>query len=143
MRRKGSSGRRGRRALLACLAVAGLAVAGCGAEDHPNDPRPPVPFEASAKVGDNRVVVSPREFGAGLAVFTISNQTSDFVQLVLEGPTDAVSDQIEPGGVIDSFKVPMEEGFYEVSVGDESDVRPAELFIGSERPSSSNELLLP
>jgi hypothetical protein len=37
----------------------------------------------------------------------------------------------------------VKEGAYEVSAGDESNSRPAELFIGPKRKSSQNELLLP
>ena len=96
-----------------------LAVAGCGGEDHANKPRPATPEEVSAKVGEGKVVVSPREFGAGLAVFTVSNQTDDVVQLTLEGPTEAVSEPIEAGGVADGFKVSVAEGDYLVSAGDE------------------------
>jgi hypothetical protein len=124
-------------------AVAVLAVAGCGGEDKANEPRPPTPEEVSAKVGEDKVVISPREFGAGLAVFTISNQTDDIVQLTLEGPTEAVSEPIEAGGVTDAFKVSVSEGDYQVSAGDESNARSTELVVGPERPSSSNELLLP
>ena len=129
--------------LPAGLAAVAIFAAGCGAEDHPNDPRPPVPLEVSAKVGKDRVNVSPRDFGAGLAVFTFSNQTDDVVQLALDGPTEAVSDPIEAGGVMTGFKVPMEEGAYEASAGAESRARPAELSIGPERPSSQNQLLTP
>ena len=138
MRRKGF-----RFVLPAGFVVLAFAAAGCGSEDHKNDPRPAVPFEVSAKVGEDKVVVAPSEFGAGLAVFSISNQTDDVVQLALEGPTEAVSEPIEPAGVSDSFKVPMEEGAYQVSAGAESNSRPAEMFIGPERKSSQNELLLP
>jgi hypothetical protein len=123
--------------------VVAIAAAGCGSDDHPNEPRPPVPAEVSAKVGVDRVVISPSRFGAGLAVFSISNQTEDIVQLALEGPTEAVSEPIEPGGVTDSFKAPLKEGAYEVSAGAESRSRPAELLIGPRRKSSQNELLLP
>jgi hypothetical protein len=125
------------------LAALALAAAGCGADDHPNEPRPAAPLEVSAKVGDDKVVVSPSRFGAGLAVFTISNQTDDIVQIALEGPTEAVSEPIDAGGVTDSFKVPMEEGLYEVSAGAEASSRPAELTIGPKRKSSQNDLLLP
>ena len=129
--------------LPAGLVALAAVVAGCGAEDHPNEPRPPVPLEVSAKVGKDRVNVSPREFGAGLAVFTISNQTDDVVQLALDGPTEAVSDPIEAGGVMTGFKVPMEEGAYEATAGDESSAQAAELVVGPERASSQNDLLIP
>jgi hypothetical protein len=129
--------------LPAGLLLLALAAAGCGSEDHPNRPRPPAPIEVSAKVDEDQVVVSPSEFGAGLTVFTISNQTDDIVQLALDGPTEAVSAPVEAGGVSDTFKVPMEEGPYEVSAGAEASARPTELFIGPERKSSSNEVLLP
>jgi hypothetical protein len=135
--------REGRR-LVPAVAFAALALAvGCGSEDKPNDPRPPVPAEVSAKVGEDRVVVSPSRFGAGLAVFSISNQTDDIVQLALDGPTEAVSDPIEAGGVSDTFKVPLQEGEYVISAGEESRARPTELLIGPKRPSSQNEVLLP
>jgi hypothetical protein len=134
--------RKGRTVVLPGV-LAALVIAGCGSDDHPNDPRPAVPEEVSAKVGEDKVVVSPREFGAGLAVFTISNQTDDVVQLTLEGPTEAISEPIEAGGVTDAFKVSVAEGDYLVSAGDESNARSTELIVGPDRRSSSNELLLP
>ena len=125
------------------VAVVVFAVAGCGGEDKASEPRPATPEEVSAKVGKDKVVISPGEFGAGLAVFTISNQTDDVVQLTLEGPTEAVSEPLEAGGVTDGFKVSVAEGDYLISAGDESNARSTKLVVGAERPSSSNELLLP
>jgi hypothetical protein len=135
---------RPRHALLpAGIAVLGLAVAGCGSEDHPNEPRPPKPIEITARV-DNKVVdVSPAEFGAGLAVFTISNQSEEAVALTLDGPVAATSQPIEPGSVTDEFKVDLQEGEYEVTGGLESKAKPTELVVGPERPSAQDELLLP
>jgi hypothetical protein len=121
--------------------AAGLA-AGCGAEDHANDPRIPSPVEVTAKVDDENVDVSPDEVGAGLVVMTISNQSADPVQIGVDGPTAGESTGIEPGGV-GSFKFNFEEGDYEVSPGKESRARPAQLTVGPERASSQNELLLP
>jgi hypothetical protein len=135
---------RPRHALLpAGIAVLGLAAAGCGSEDHPNEPRPPKPIEITARV-DNKVVdVSPAEFGAGLAVFTISNQSEEAVALTLDGPVAATSQPIEPGSVTDEFKVDLQEGEYEVTGGLESKAKPTELVVGPERPSAQDELLLP
>ena len=125
------------------IAVLGLAAAGCGAEDHPNEPRPPKPIEITARVDDEVVDVSPAEFGAGLAVFTISNQSDQAVALTLDGPVAATSQQIEPGSVTDDFKVNLQEGEYEVTGGLESKAKPTELVVGPERPSAQDELLLP
>jgi hypothetical protein len=123
-------------------ALAAGAAAGCGAEDHANDPRPPSPIEVTAKVDDEKVDVSPSEFGAGLVVMTISNQSEDPVQIGVDGPTAGESGGIEPGSV-GSFKFSFEQGDYEVSPGEESRAKPALLTVGPERASSQNELLLP
>jgi hypothetical protein len=124
------------------VALAAGAFAGCGGEDHANEPRPASPIEVTAKVDDQRVDVSPNEFGAGLVVMTISNQSADPVQLGVDGPTAGESSGIEPGSV-GSFKFSFEEGDYEVSPGEESGARPALLTVGPERASSQNEILLP
>jgi hypothetical protein len=135
---------RPRHALLpAGIAALGLAAAGCGSEDHPNEPRPPKPIEITARVDDEVVDVSPAEFGAGLAVFTISNQSDEAVALTLDGPVAATSQPIEPGSVTDDFKVDLQEGDYEVTGGLESKAKPTELVVGPERPSAQDELLLP
>lgn len=130
-------------ALPASLAVLGVLAAGCGAEDHPNEPRPPSPIEVTARVDDDNVDVSPKEFGAGLAVITVSNQSDSVVELTLDGPVAATSQPIEPGSVTDDFKVALEEGEYEVTGGLESDAKPDELLVGPERPSAQDKLLLP
>jgi hypothetical protein len=122
-------------------ATAALA-AGCGADDHPNEPRPPAPIEITAKVDDENVDVSPSKVGAGLVVMTISNQSDDPVQIAVEGPT-AGEDSVIAAGSVGNFKFDFQEGEYEVSAGEESRARPATLTIGPERASSQNELLLP
>ena len=84
---------------VAALAVA-LAISACGEDDFENDPRPPAPIELTALITDGEVKVSPSTagaVGAGLATFTISNQSSDPGALILEGPTDEASDEILPG----------------------------------------------
>lgn len=129
--------------LPAGLAALGLAVAGCGSNDHPNDPRPPKPLEITARVDDEVVDVSPNEFGAGLVVFTVSNQSDGVVELTLDGPVAATSQPIEPGSVTDDFKVNLQEGDYEVTGGTESDAKATQLVIGPERPSAQDDLLLP
>jgi hypothetical protein len=129
---------------VACaLAAVGLTAAGCGSDDHPNDPRPAKPIEVTARVDDDVVEVSPSEFGAGLTVFTISNQSDEAVALTLDGPVAATSQTLEPSAVSDDFKVDLQEGTYEVTGGLESRAKPQELVIGPARPSAQDELLLP
>lgn len=137
--------RRRRTALLATATVA-LLVAGCGAEDFPNDPRPPAPIQLTAKVDDRRVLVSPTELdgapvGAGLANITISNQTDEPRELIFDGPNERSTDPVVPGGVL-NFKLPLEEGLYTVGVEDPA-IKDQEFEVGPLRPSAQNDLLLP
>jgi hypothetical protein len=129
--------------VLASVAVAATGVAaGCGSDDHPNEPRPPAPIEVTAKVDDEKVDVQPSKFGAGLVVMTISNQSADPVEIGVEGPTGGEGPTIAPGQP-GNFKFNFEEGEYVVSAGEESQARDALLEVGPERASSQNDLLLP
>src|SRR4029077_7818732 len=49
---------------LAALILA-LVGAGCGAETHPNEPRPAVPTRVSVTIGENGIVVKPSTIGMG------------------------------------------------------------------------------
>ena len=132
-----------RRGALASVAVLATGVAaGCGSEDHPNDPRPPAPIEVTAKVDDEKVDVQPSKFGAGLVVMTISNQSGDPVEIGVDGPTGGTGPTIAPGQP-GNFKFNFEEGEYIVSAGGSSKARDATLVVGPERASSQNDLLLP
>ena len=128
-------------------AVLGLAVAGagCGEDDFPNEPRAAAPISVTAKVDPKKVVVSPREFGAGLVNFTVSNQSDDVIRLTLVGPgpeDNAESGEVPPNGV-GSLKAEMSEGDYEISAGERSDAQPAQVTVGPARETSQNDLLLP
>ncbi len=134
--------RRGRTLFLPVAAlVAVLAVAGCGRNDFNNDPSPPVAAEVSVKIAPDGVVVSPREFGAGLVNFTAANLTNETGSLAIHGPVDANSDEMGPGDT-QTIKVQMKSGSYEASV-DGIAARPFSFTVGPERPSSQNQLLLP
>jgi hypothetical protein len=133
--------RRGRALLLLTTLVVAIVVAGCGRNDFNNDPRPPIPAEISVKIASDGVVVSPKEFGAGLANITVANLTNDTGALAIHGPVDATSDQIGPGDA-DTVKVEMKTGNYEASV-DGIAVRPFSFTVGPERPTGQNDLLLP
>jgi hypothetical protein len=135
----------GSRLILPLAAVAAaLAISACGEDDFENNPRPPSPIQLNAVINDSEVKVSPSTaaaVGAGLASFTISNQSTEPAALVLEGPSDEASDEIPPGGT-GGMKVALEEGDYVVSTGI-SDLREGTLEVGPERGSSQNELMLP
>jgi hypothetical protein len=121
---------------------AALAVAGCGSKDFPNDPRPPAPIEVTAKVGSNRVVVSPSKFGAGLVNFTVANLSDSPARFTVSGPQDGATTEIEPGAPA-YLKIAMPEGVYQATAGDASKAQPASIEVGPTRPSSENQLLLP
>jgi hypothetical protein len=137
----------------AIVVAIGLAVpaAGCGGDedDYANEPRPPAPITISARIGDDRVSVSPRDFGAGPVTLIVSNQTERAQELTLE--TDEIggdapgieqnSGPINPGDTA-SLKADLRSGTYRVAV-DGDGIQGARLNVGDERPSAQNELLQP
>ncbi len=129
------------RCAAAGLVIAAVFAAGCGAEDHPNDPRPPAPEELSGKVDNQKVVVVPDALGAGLVTVTFSNQSADDVQIAFDGPTSAQTDEIPAGGT-GSVQFQAETGEYAVEASVPT-IKPAVMKIGAERPSAQNDLLLP
>jgi hypothetical protein len=136
------SRRRGRSLVAAAVAlVMALVVGACGRDDFENEPRPPVPIEVTVKIGDGEVVVSPKEFGAGLVNFEIANFDNTVATFSIEGPTEAVSDEIPPRGN-NSLRTQVETGSYEASAGG-VEARPFSFEVGPERESGQNDLLLP
>ncbi|CAN5517084.1 hypothetical protein BH20ACT15_BH20ACT15_12380 [soil metagenome] len=123
------------------VAAAAVTLGACGRDDFENEPRPPVPFEVSVELGPKAVVLSPAEFGAGIATFTIANLSDDPVRLSIDGPTTSSSDEILPGdtGVL---KTEVVTGDYEAAA-DGTDATPFEFAVGPERESAQDELLLP
>lgn len=131
--------------MVAALAVA--AGAGCGDEDFANDPSPPVRVELTGVIQADSVSVSPRRLGAGPVRITISNQTEDTHTVTLEGESlTARSGNVSPGDTT-TLQNTLAPGSYEVRAGSEravaKEIEPATLQIGSERPASNNDLLLP
>ncbi|MGH2983125.1 MAG: hypothetical protein ACRDK5_02535 [Solirubrobacterales bacterium] len=118
-----------------------LILAACGRDDFDNDPRPPVPAEITVKIGDGQIVVSPKEFGAGLVNFEIANLDDSPATLFIEGPIEAESPEIPARGN-NSLKTELETGSYEASA-DGVEARPFSFEVGPERESGQNDLLLP
>jgi hypothetical protein len=127
-------------AVAAALVIA-VTAAGCGRNDFKNDPSPPIPAEISVKIANDGVGVSPKTFGAGLAIFTAANLTNQTGSLVIHGPVSVSTDSIPPGGT-GQVKTDLKSGSYEASV-DGIAVKPFRFTVGPERPSSQNTLLLP
>jgi hypothetical protein len=133
--------------MTAAVFAAGAVVAGCGEEDFANNPRPPVPVELTGVVQDDAVTISPARIGAGPVLITISNQTQRDTTITLEGSTTRT--RVGPVPPLDTATIQrtLDPGLYEVRAGSDvalpEEIRPAELEIGRERRSSSNDLLLP
>ncbi len=92
------------------------------------------------------MIVAPTQIdgapvGAGLANFTISNQTSKEVTLDFDGPTQSATAPVVANGT-SNYKVELQEGIYSVEASD-SKIKAAELVIGPERETGANDLLLP
>lgn len=133
--------RRGRALVALAVGLAALAVGACGRDDFENEPRPAVPAEVSVELGADEVSVSPAEFGAGTTNFTIANLGDVAASLVIDGPIEAESDEVPPGGSA-VLKTELDTGDYEASAsGVESE--PFEFVVGPDRESAQDELLLP
>jgi hypothetical protein len=149
---------------LAALILA-LVGAGCGAESHPNEPRPAVPTRVSVTIGKGGIVVRPGVVGVGpekseqlpqnqnhpqpniktqaplAVVFVTANQTENDSKLVIHGPHHETSPQINansPG----TFAAELPTGSYTISAAGEHGA-PATFKVGPYRASSKNDLLLP
>jgi hypothetical protein len=134
--------RRGSTALLACLATLGVVASGCGASSHPNELRVPNTVNITTYITNKQVRLDPAKLGAGIASFTIANQSATDASLTLNGPVNAISDPIPAGGT-GGLKVDLQSGNYQVTAGRRSPARPTLLSVGPERRSAQNDLLLP
>jgi hypothetical protein len=134
---------RSRAGLSAACVLLATGLGACGEDDFENQPRPPSPIELTAAIDKRGVSIAPSDPGAGLVVITVSNQTDDDAQLILDGPgdDDPSSGTIEPLGT-GSIKAELEEGTYEATTGIDS-IEAAEVTVGPPRESSQNDLLLP
>ena len=149
---------------LAALILA-IVGAGCGAESHPNEPRPAVPTRVSVTIGKGGIEVQPQSIGLGPekhqqlpqnqahrqppiktqapldVVFVTANQTGSPEKLTIKGPKQATSPAItanSPG----TFAAELPSGSYTIAAAGEHGA-PATLKVGPYRASSKNDLLLP
>jgi hypothetical protein len=149
---------------LAALILA-LVGAGCGAETHPNEPRPAVPTRVSVIIGSEGVTVHPPTIGVGpekhqqlpqnqnhpqppiktqaplAVVFVTANQTGTPSKLIIHGPKSTTSAAIgarSPG----TFQAALPTGRYTIAAAGAKGA-PATFRVGPYRASSKNDLLLP
>jgi hypothetical protein len=131
------------------LACAG-AVAGCGgADDFPNEPRPPAAIVVSAAISDRRVSVSPEGFGAGTVNLIVTNETGASQQITLRsrrlaGAGRALVQSTGPINPSDTatLKADLAQGTYTLSASART-IDPARIDVGSRRASAQNRLLQP
>jgi hypothetical protein len=150
---------------LGTLTVA-LLGAGCGKEEHANDPRPQTPIEVTASISQKKVSVQPAAVGGAedgqqpisqnegetdpelpsntplTVVITVANLTDTDTHLEIAGPKDATSNLIVAGGTT-NYKVDLPTGDYRVAAADIPGATAARFNVGPARFSSQNDLLLP
>jgi hypothetical protein len=150
----------------ACIAALAFAALGCGAQEHPNDPRPSAPTRVSVAILKDSVTVTPSRIGMGPenarliqqnraqpqppihtkaplnVVFVSANLTPTDSKLEIHGPKDATSGPLVANGN-NSYQAALPTGTYTVSAADIPDAKPAKLVVGSYRASSQNDVLLP
>lgn len=153
-------------ALVGLLAAAVLGATGCGAESHPNKPRPNVSVRVSVTIGPRAVIVQPRSIATGPektqqipqnqnhpqppsgrkgpldVVLVAANQTDGEARLELRGPASPSSGPIyahSPG----TLQTELPTGTYVIAAAGVPGARPAKLVVGPYRASSENDVLLP
>ncbi len=160
---------RARLAVVGAVALFALAVAGCGAETHPNEPRPQVPTRVSITISDKGITVTPGKIAFGPeptqqipqnehhpqppiktkrpvdVIFVVANQSSKPTKVeVSQGGTEALFSSSQIGPVSPgTFPAELKTGTYEVTATGISGGPDAKLHVGPFRASSENDVLLP
>lgn len=152
---------------VACvLGVLALVAAGCGAQSHPNDPRPQVALQVSVTIGTNGITVQPQQIAVGPARtqqipqnenhaqpairtrapatvrIIASNQTRTDTRLEIRGPRNASSDPI-PANSPGTLQADLPTGTYVIGAAGIPGAGIGKLVVGPFRASSENDVLLP
>lgn len=158
--RRGAS----RAAAIGVLGALVMLAAGCGAQSHPNHPRPQVPTRVAVTIGPHGVIVQPGKIAFGpeksqqipqnqdhaqppiktrkplTVILVAANQTGKDAKLEVRGRVDASSKTI-PARSPGTLQAEMPTGTYTISASGVSG--SGKLVVGSYRASSKNDLLLP
>ncbi len=160
---------RGRGRALAAGCVVGaiaLVAAGCGAQEHANEPRPQPPTRVSVTLTRRAITMQPPRIAFGPeptqqipqnqhagqpqihskapldVVFVAANMTNSDSKLELRGPKDAKSGLLVANGN-GSFQASLPTGAYSVRAAGIAGAKPVHFTIGPYRSSSQNDVLLP
>jgi hypothetical protein len=153
--------------LFALLGATALLAAGCGVEEHANEPRPAPSTRVSVSVTDSSITVQPTRIAIGPepaaqipqnreveqpsvrsnrpldVVLVAANLTDQNSRLVIKGTgAEAVSGRLVANGNA-SLQTALPTGVYRISAAGLPDAEPGRLVVGSYRTSSENDLLLP
>jgi hypothetical protein len=163
-------GRRGRRApacALGALAAGALLTAGCGVEEHANEPRPQPSTRVSVAVGEGEITVQPERIAVGPepsqqipqnvdvdqptvrsdapveVILVAANLTDRDSRLQVRGSGASTSSKplIAHGAVTMQAQLPT--GVYSITAPGIPGSKPGRLVVGPYRTSSENDLLLP
>lgn len=149
------------------LGVLALLIAGCGASEHPNDPRPQPPTRVSVAISEGAISVQPPQIAIGPeptqqipqnqhakqpvvnseaplnVVFVAANLTDVDSRLQVRGNGKDFSSEPLYANANISLQAILPSGVYRVSAADIPSAKPAKLVVGPRRTSSENDVLLP
>lgn len=151
----------------AAMSALALVAAGCGAESHPNEPRPAAPTRVSVTISEGKITVDPARIGVGPersqqipqnrehaqpkikgddgplnVIFVAANTTEGESHLVFKGPREMESDQLPPN-TPGTFQADLPAGSYTITASGVPSATPGRLTVGHFRASSENDVLLP
>jgi hypothetical protein len=148
------------------LGALALTAIGCGAQEHPNEPRPQPPTRVSVTITPRAITVQPPRIAVGPeptqqipqnahagqprvrsnapvdVVFVAANLTDFDSKLEVHGPKDATSGALVANGN-GSLLSALPTGAYTVSAADIPGAKPVHFTVGPYRSSSQNNVLLP
>ncbi len=154
-------------ATICALAALALLGAGCGAESHPNDPRPQPPTRVSVAISDGAISVQPRQIAIGPEptqqipqnahagqptvrsnapldiVFVAANLTDVDSHLQIQGRGKSLTSKPLYADNNVTMQAILPTGTYRVSAADLPSAKPVKLVVGPVRTSSQNDVLLP
>lgn len=149
------------------LGALALASAGCGVEEHANEPRPQPPTRVSVAVTEDSVTVTPRRIAIGPepsqqipqnrkvaqppvdtdapldVVLVATNLTDVDSRLEVRGRDGETDSEILVANGNITLQTALPTGVYEVSAAGFPGIEPGRLVVGPFRTSSENDVLLP